>query len=135
MCCWVQISLGIFCSLGSDTGFCRNPFAKMSFSWFLIAILAMPQNGAQKKPGRNTQSNKSLATPVGTERSQIAQIAPKWLGESAKGRLGLRCGSGEKVSRTGASLVRTGPNLFRTSARDFFCTSAPEPQTTFRTLP
>ena len=76
-----------------------------------------------------------LATPVGTERSQIAQITPKWLGESAKGGLGLHSGSAEKVSRTGASPVRTSANLFRTSARDFFCTSALEPQTTFRTLP
>ena len=77
----------------------------------------------------------SVATPVGTERSQIAQIAPKWLGESAKGGLGLQSGSAEKVSRTGASPVRTSANLFRTSARDFFCTSAPELQNTFRTLP
>ena len=131
---------------------------------------------------------------MGTERSQIAQIAPKWLGESAKGGLGLQqmnalpeiarsalkitmftvffsvrvwpktfillvasfrrggallklirkhftrshklqSGSAEKVSRTGASPVRTSANLFRTSARDFFCTSAPELQDTFRTLP
>ena len=36
-----------------------------------------------------------------------------------------------KVSRNGASPVRTGANLFCTSARDIFCTSGPEPQTTF----
>ena len=66
-----------------------------------------------------------FATPVGTERSQIAQIAPKWLGESARGGLGLRCGSAEQVSCTGAKEVCTG-------ARDFFCTSALEPQTALR---
>ena len=38
--------------------------------------------------------------------------------------LGLRCWSPEKVSRTGARPVRTGATLFRTSARDFFCSSA-----------
>ena len=32
------ISLGSFC-LGGDTGFCRNPFAKPPFSWFLIHTL------------------------------------------------------------------------------------------------
>ena len=40
------------------------------------------------------------------------------LGETAKGRLGLRCGSSEKVSCTGASPVCTNANLFRTKTRD-----------------
>ena len=31
-----------------------------------------------------------IATPGSTERSQIPQIAPKWLGESAEGRLGVQ---------------------------------------------
>ena len=77
----------------------------------------------------------NVANPVGTERSEIAQIAAKCLGESAKGGLELRCGSAEKVSCTGAKEVCTGANRACTGARDFFCTSAPEPQTTFSTLP
>ena len=60
-----------------------------------------------------------VATLVGTERGQIAQIAPKWLGESAKGSLGLRhhqwCGSAEKVFCTGAKEVCTGANRASTS--------------------
>ena len=67
---------------------------------------------------------------MGTERSQIAQIGPKWLGERAKGGLGLRRGSAEEVSCTRAKQVRTCANRACTSARDFFWTSAPEPQMT-----
>ena len=83
-----------------------------------------------RKPALNRGS--TFATPIGTERSQSPQIAQKWLGESAKGCLGLRCEIAEKVSCIGAKKVCTGANRACTGARDLlFDTFAPEPQTTF----
>ena len=94
-----------------------------------------PDSPQAEKKKKYPKRPPSIATPAGTERSQIAQIVPKWLWESAKSGLELRCGSAEKVSCTGAREVCTGANKTCTGARDFFRTSAPELQTTFSTLP
>ena len=95
------------------------------------------EKGAHCRRVKQAQCGKLACDPSGHGEESNRPNCPKVVSsaESAKGHLGLRCGSSEKVSCTGASPVRTGANLFRTSARDFFCTSAPEAQTTFDTLP
>ena len=101
-----------------------KPEAQTELCFFFLGEndLNSEEGRIYKSPSDRYVPNSSLAkiaVPAGTERSQIPQIAPKWLGESAKGRLRLRCGSAEKVSCTGAKEVRTGASRACTGARDF----------------
>ena len=93
----VQVWVYCFCTVGP------NRMTSWNFK-LSTGVCDVPNKHSNEVYGR-------FATAVGTERSQIAQIAPKWVGESAKGRLELWCGSAE----TSLALVQKRFALVRTA--------------------